>query len=110
MSSPNAPRTPVTVLGLGAMGSALAGALRGNAQAVRQGVRAGTAPGQERWANPWRSGRIPSGEPVATEELFTLHIDQAAGRSAPLPATARAHLTALVAPAPEWAGRGIREV
>ncbi|GFE20833.1 thioesterase family protein [Streptomyces libani] len=52
----------------------------------------------------------PSGEPVATEELFTLHIDQAAGRSAPLPATARAHLTALVAPAPEWAGRGIREV
>ncbi|MFI2261498.1 thioesterase family protein [Streptomyces tubercidicus] len=52
----------------------------------------------------------PSGDPVATEELFTLHIDQATGRSAPLPTTARERLTRLVAPAPEWAGRGIREV
>ncbi|MCF3148251.1 thioesterase family protein, partial [Streptomyces platensis] len=45
----------------------------------------------------------PSGEPVATEELFTLHTDQATGRSAPLPATARERLAGLVAPAPEWA-------
>ncbi|GAA2588657.1 thioesterase family protein [Streptomyces tubercidicus] len=52
----------------------------------------------------------PSGDPVATEELFTLHIDQATGRSTPLPTTARERLTRLVAPAPEWAGRGIREV
>jgi acyl-CoA thioesterase FadM len=52
----------------------------------------------------------PSGEPVATEELFTLHVDQAAGRAAPLPDTARAHLTTLTGPAPAWAGRGIREV
>ncbi|WP_328548623.1 thioesterase family protein [Streptomyces platensis] len=52
----------------------------------------------------------PSGEPVATEELFTLHIDQTTGRSAPLPATARERLSGLIAPAPEWAGRGIREV
>ncbi|MEU8781470.1 thioesterase family protein [Streptomyces sp. NPDC048637] len=52
----------------------------------------------------------PSGEPVATEELFTLHIDQAAGRSAPLPGAPRAYLTGLVTAAPEWAGRGIREV
>lgn len=52
----------------------------------------------------------PSGEPVATEELFTLHIDQATGRSAPLPPTARERLTGLSVPAPEWAGRGIREV
>ncbi|BCK67091.1 4-hydroxybenzoyl-CoA thioesterase [Streptomyces libani subsp. rufus] len=51
-----------------------------------------------------------SGEPVATEELFTLHIDQATGRSAPLPTTARERLTGLITPAPEWAGRGIREV
>ncbi|MEU3989255.1 thioesterase family protein [Streptomyces platensis] len=52
----------------------------------------------------------PSGEPVATEELFTLHIDQTTGRSAPLPATARERLSGLIAPTPEWAGRGIREV
>ncbi|MGW2388144.1 thioesterase family protein [Streptomyces lydicamycinicus] len=51
-----------------------------------------------------------SGEPVATEELFALHIDQATGRSAPMPRTARERLTGLIAPAPEWAGRGIREV
>ncbi|MEU8684626.1 thioesterase family protein [Streptomyces sp. NPDC048611] len=52
----------------------------------------------------------PDGEPVATEELLTLHVDQAAGRSAALPDTARARLSALVAPAPAWAGRGIRDV
>ncbi|MFH8568369.1 thioesterase family protein [Streptomyces sp. NPDC017993] len=52
----------------------------------------------------------PSGDPVATEELFTLHVDQGTGRAAPLPDATREHLTALLAPAPEWAGRGIREV
>ncbi|WP_406481683.1 thioesterase family protein [Streptomyces platensis] len=52
----------------------------------------------------------PSGDPVATEELFTLHIDQTTGRSVPLPATAGERLAGLVAPGPEWAGRGIREV
>ncbi|GAA5609238.1 thioesterase [Streptomyces platensis] len=52
----------------------------------------------------------PSGEPAATEELFALHIDRATGRSAPLPTTARVRLTGLIAPAPAWAGRGIREV
>ncbi|WP_030612457.1 thioesterase family protein [Streptomyces sclerotialus] len=52
----------------------------------------------------------PSGDPVATEELFALHVDQATGRSAPLPDAVRDRLTALTAPAPEWAGRGIREV
>ncbi|AOP48804.1 thioesterase family protein [Streptomyces lydicus] len=52
----------------------------------------------------------PSGEPVATEELFMLHVDQSAGRSAPLPPAAHERLTTLLAPAPEWAGRGIREV
>ncbi|MEV0598372.1 thioesterase family protein [Streptomyces sp. NPDC050315] len=50
------------------------------------------------------------GDPVATEELFALHVDQATGRSAPLPEAVRDRLTALTAPAPEWAGRGIREV
>ncbi|MFJ9848313.1 thioesterase family protein [Streptomyces sp. NPDC101150] len=52
----------------------------------------------------------PLGDVVATEELFTLHVDQAVGRAAPLPAAARERLTGLVAAAPEWAGRGIREV
>ena len=52
----------------------------------------------------------PSGDPVATEELFTLHVDQGTGRAAPLPDATRERLSALAAPAPEWAGRGIREV
>ncbi|WP_030253437.1 thioesterase family protein [Streptomyces violens] len=50
------------------------------------------------------------GDPVATEELFALHVDQATGRSATLPEAVRDRLTALTGPAPEWAGRGIREV
>lgn len=50
------------------------------------------------------------GDPVATEELFALHVDQATGRSAPLPEAVRDRLAALTGPAPEWAGRGIREV
>ncbi|PJJ05699.1 acyl-CoA thioester hydrolase [Streptomyces sp. 2333.5] len=52
----------------------------------------------------------PAGDPVATEELFTLHIDRSAGRAAPLPEATRAFLIGLVAPAPSWAGHGIREV
>ncbi|MFI9256297.1 thioesterase family protein [Streptomyces sioyaensis] len=52
----------------------------------------------------------PVGDPVATEELFTLHIDRSTGRAAPLPEATRAFLTGLVAPAPRWAGQGIREV
>ncbi|WP_433859073.1 thioesterase family protein [Streptomyces kronopolitis] len=52
----------------------------------------------------------PTGEPVATGEQFTLHVDRAAGRSVPLPEATRAFLTGLVAPAPPWAGHGIREV
>ncbi|REK87946.1 thioesterase [Streptomyces inhibens] len=52
----------------------------------------------------------PSGDPVATEELFTLHVDQGTGRAAPLPDATRRHLAGLTAPAPEWAGRGIRAV
>ncbi|MEU9112847.1 thioesterase family protein [Streptomyces sp. NPDC048483] len=52
----------------------------------------------------------PAGDAVATEELFTLHVDQGAGRAAALPDAAREYLTGLAGPAPEWAGRGIREV
>ncbi|MFG2222939.1 thioesterase family protein [Streptomyces sp. NPDC048644] len=52
----------------------------------------------------------PAGDPVATEELFALHVDQGAGRAAPLPGAAHSRLAGLVAPAPAWAGRGIREI
>ncbi|MEU9503839.1 thioesterase family protein [Streptomyces sp. NPDC048196] len=52
----------------------------------------------------------PAGEPVATEELFLLHVDRSGGRAAPLPDTTRERLAALVVPAPTWAGHGIREV
>ncbi|MFE3547201.1 thioesterase family protein [Streptomyces kronopolitis] len=52
----------------------------------------------------------PTGEPVATGEQFTLHVDRAAGRSVPLPEATRAFLADLIAPAPPWAGHGIREV
>ncbi|RSO48536.1 4-hydroxybenzoyl-CoA thioesterase [Streptomyces sp. WAC 06725] len=51
-----------------------------------------------------------SGDPVATEEIFALHVHQGEGRAAPLPGEARERLAALAGPAPEWAGRGIREV
>lgn len=50
------------------------------------------------------------GAPVATEELFALHVDQGSGRSAPLPDAVHDRLVALTRPAPKWAGRGIREV
>ncbi|MGP8297522.1 thioesterase family protein [Streptomyces inhibens] len=52
----------------------------------------------------------PSGDPVATEELLTLHVDQGTGRTAPLPDATRRRLAGLTAAAPEWAGRGIRAV
>ncbi|MGX1970869.1 thioesterase family protein [Streptomyces kronopolitis] len=52
----------------------------------------------------------PTGEPVATGEQFTLHVDRTAGRSVPLPEATRAFLADLIAPAPPWAGHGIREV
>lgn len=51
----------------------------------------------------------PPGEPAATEALFLLHVDRSGGRAAPLPGPARERLATL-APAPKWAGRGIREV
>ncbi|MEW2434701.1 thioesterase family protein [Streptomyces caniferus] len=52
----------------------------------------------------------PSGSPVATEELFTLHVDQTAGSAAPLPDASREYLAELLGPAPSWAGHGIRAV
>ncbi|OKI00608.1 4-hydroxybenzoyl-CoA thioesterase [Streptomyces sp. CB02923] len=51
-----------------------------------------------------------SGDPVATEEIFALHVHQDEGRAAPLPDGAHERLAELVRAAPEWAGRGIREV
>ncbi|WP_030023934.1 thioesterase family protein [Streptomyces monomycini] len=51
-----------------------------------------------------------AGGPVATEEIFALHVHQGEGRAAPLPEGAYGRLAELVRPAPEWAGRGIREV
>ncbi|GAA3185601.1 hypothetical protein GCM10017688_46060 [Streptomyces ramulosus] len=52
----------------------------------------------------------PGDAPVATEELFALHVDQGTGRSAPLPEATHHRLSGLVVPAPAWAGRGIREI
>ncbi|MER7887730.1 thioesterase family protein [Streptomyces fimicarius] len=52
----------------------------------------------------------PEAAPVATSELLALHVDQRAGRTAPFPDSVRERLTALVEPAPEWAGRSIAEV
>ncbi|MFD7668450.1 thioesterase family protein [Streptomyces sp. NPDC059788] len=51
-----------------------------------------------------------SGDPVATEEIFALHVHQDEGRATPLPDEAYERLTASAGPAPEWAGRGIRTV
>lgn len=53
---------------------------------------------------------VPSGSPVATGELFALHVDQAAGSAAPLPDASREYFAGLLAPAPPWAGNGIRPV
>ncbi|MEC4019558.1 thioesterase family protein [Streptomyces sp. H27-D2] len=54
----------------------------------------------------------PEGEPVATEELFALHVDKQGGHATPLPPEVQQLLAAATAPgpAPEWAGRGIRTV
>jgi acyl-CoA thioester hydrolase len=52
----------------------------------------------------------PGTEPVATCELLGVHVDQQAGRSAPLPEEARARLAALVQGPPRWAGRAIGPV
>ncbi|BDM71030.1 4-hydroxybenzoyl-CoA thioesterase [Streptomyces nigrescens] len=52
----------------------------------------------------------PAGDPVATEELFVLHVDRSGGRAAPLPDATRERLAGLAVPEPEWAGRGIRQV
>ncbi|MFF0623962.1 thioesterase family protein [Streptomyces sp. NPDC004296] len=52
----------------------------------------------------------PSGTPVATEELFTLHVDQREGSAVPFPDATHARLAALTTPAPDWAGHGIRPV
>ncbi|PBC86285.1 acyl-CoA thioester hydrolase [Streptomyces sp. 2224.1] len=52
----------------------------------------------------------PSGSAVATEELFALHVDRAAGGAAPLPDASREYFAGLLAPAPPWAGNGIRAV
>lgn len=48
--------------------------------------------------------------PVATIELLGVHVDQAAGRSAPLPADIRERLDALAEQPPTWAGRAIGAV
>ncbi|MFE9696307.1 thioesterase family protein [Streptomyces sp. NPDC006270] len=52
----------------------------------------------------------PDAAPAATSELLALHVDQQAGRTAPFPDSVRERLTALVEPAPAWAGRSIAEV
>ncbi|OON80137.1 thioesterase family protein [Streptomyces tsukubensis] len=52
----------------------------------------------------------PEGSAVATEELFALHVDRDSGRSGPLPGAVQTGLGALVAPGPDWTGRGIREI
>ncbi|MGW0736417.1 thioesterase family protein [Streptomyces sp. NPDC002851] len=52
----------------------------------------------------------PDAEPVATTELFALHVDQKEGRATPFPDEIRARFTELTEPAPEWAGRAIAPV
>lgn len=57
------------------------------------------------------TGTAPEGAaPVATEELFALHVDQRRGGATPFPTPVRDRLSALVRSAPGWAGHGIREV
>lgn len=50
------------------------------------------------------------GTPVATTELLGLHVDQAAGRTVPLPGAVRERLAGLAEAPPEWAGRAIGPV
>ncbi|WP_338058121.1 thioesterase family protein [Streptomyces cavernae] len=57
-----------------------------------------------------RADPEPGAEPVATTELFALHVDRKAGRAAPFPDEVRFALTALVEQAPPWAGRAIAPV
>lgn len=52
----------------------------------------------------------PDTEPVATSELLGVHVDQRAGRSAPLPGEVRERLAALAQDPPAWAGRAIGPV
>ncbi|MFB7632981.1 thioesterase family protein [Streptomyces sp. NPDC056149] len=52
----------------------------------------------------------PTGDPVATEELFALHVDQDQGHAVPFPDATLDRLVALTTPAPDWAGHGIRPV
>ncbi|MFD3514592.1 thioesterase family protein [Streptomyces sp. NPDC058657] len=49
-------------------------------------------------------------EPVATSELFALHVDQRAGRATPFPESIRERLVSLTEDAPAWAGRSIAQV
>ncbi|WP_049579160.1 thioesterase family protein [Nocardiopsis sp. SBT366] len=44
---------------------------------------------------------------AATEELMALHVDQALGRTVPLPEGVAANLAALAEPAPDYAGRSV---
>ncbi|MDA0564073.1 thioesterase family protein [Streptomonospora sp. S1-112] len=47
------------------------------------------------------------GDLRATEELMALHVDQEAGAATPFPPEVADHLTRLVEPAPDYAGRAI---
>ncbi|UGY92956.1 thioesterase family protein [Streptomyces gobiensis] len=49
-------------------------------------------------------------EPVATSELLGIHVDQRAGRSAPLPDAIRECFAALTETPPAWAGGAIGPV
>lgn len=49
----------------------------------------------------------PDAEPVATTELFALHVDQKAGKTTPFPAAIHERFAELTEEAPEWAGRAI---
>lgn len=50
---------------------------------------------------------VVGGEVVATEEILAVHVDQRAGRAAPLPAPARDVLAGLVESPPEYSGRAL---
>lgn len=49
-----------------------------------------------------------AGRLVATEEILALHVDAAHGRTAPFPPGVAERLSALVQPAPDYAGAAIR--
>lgn len=50
---------------------------------------------------------IVDGLVVATQEVMTIHVDQQAGRSSPLPAEIRSYCESLAGQAPDYAGRAI---